>query len=87
LRLVGNPQGVKFSGDWYKLITGILSLVDLSLMGNLLVMVMFAGYENFVSRFGEIEGEPARLDGQCRLRRPETEADDLDNRHCGDSYA
>jgi uncharacterized protein (TIGR00645 family) len=36
-----------------KLITGILSLVDLSLMGNLLVMVMFAGYENFVSRFGE----------------------------------
>ena len=23
-------------------------------MGNLLVMVMFAGYENFVSRFGEI---------------------------------
>jgi len=34
-------------------------LVDLSLMGNLLVMVMFAGYENFVSRFGEIEGEPA----------------------------
>jgi len=34
--------------------TGILSLVDLSLMGNLLVMVMFAGYENFVSRFGEV---------------------------------
>ena len=40
--------------DANKLITGILSLVDLSLMGNLLVMVMFAGYENFVSRFGEI---------------------------------
>jgi uncharacterized protein (TIGR00645 family) len=42
------------SADTSKLITGILSLVDLSLMGNLLVMVMFAGYENFVSRFGEI---------------------------------
>jgi uncharacterized protein (TIGR00645 family) len=40
--------------DASKLITGILSLVDLSLMGNLLVMVMFAGYENFVSRFGEV---------------------------------
>jgi len=40
--------------DTNKLITGILSLVDLSLMGNLLVMVMFAGYENFVSRFGEV---------------------------------
>ena len=40
--------------DANKLITGILSLIDLSLMGNLLVMVMFAGYENFVSRFGEV---------------------------------
>jgi len=39
--------------DANKLITGILALVDLSLMGNLVVMVMFAGYENFVSRFGE----------------------------------
>jgi uncharacterized protein (TIGR00645 family) len=38
----------------YRLITGILSLVDLSLMGNLVVMVMFAGYENFVSRFGGV---------------------------------
>lgn len=40
-----------------KLITGILSLVDLSLMGNLLVMVMFAGYENFVSRFSDVADE------------------------------
>jgi uncharacterized protein (TIGR00645 family) len=40
--------------DATKLITGTLSLVDLSLMGNLLVMVMFAGYENFVSRFGDV---------------------------------
>ncbi|MGB6176577.1 MAG: YqhA family protein [Methylocella sp.] len=40
--------------DANKLITGTLSLVDLPLMGNLLVMVMFAGYENFVSRFGEV---------------------------------
>jgi uncharacterized protein (TIGR00645 family) len=42
------------TGDANKLITGILSLVDLSLMGNLLVMGMFAGYENFVSRFGDV---------------------------------
>ena len=42
------------NADTNKLITGTLSLVDLSLMGNLLVMVMFAGYENFVSRFGEV---------------------------------
>lgn len=29
---------------------GILALVDLALMGSLVVMVMFAGYENFVSK-------------------------------------
>ena len=32
-------------------IIGILSLVDIALMGSLVVMVMFAGYENFVSKF------------------------------------
>ena len=32
-------------------IIGILSLIDLSLMANLVLMVVLAGYENFVSRF------------------------------------
>jgi uncharacterized protein (TIGR00645 family) len=31
-------------------IIGILSLIDLSLMANLLLMVIFAGYENFISK-------------------------------------
>jgi uncharacterized protein (TIGR00645 family) len=31
-------------------IIGILSLVELSLMGNLVIMVIFSGYENYVSR-------------------------------------
>ena len=31
-------------------IAGILALVDLALIGSLVVMVMFAGYENFVSK-------------------------------------
>lgn len=39
-----------FSSDGNEIIIGILSLVDLSLMGNLLLMVMFAGYENFISK-------------------------------------
>jgi uncharacterized protein (TIGR00645 family) len=30
-------------------IIGVLSLIDLSLMANLLLMVIFAGYENFIS--------------------------------------
>jgi uncharacterized protein (TIGR00645 family) len=33
-----------------EVIVGILSLVELSLMGNLLIMVIFSGYENYISR-------------------------------------
>ncbi|HEY1720853.1 MAG TPA: TIGR00645 family protein [Magnetospirillaceae bacterium] len=52
----------KFVIEAYELIThaysvdidaatvGVLSLIDLSLMGSLILMVMFAGYENFVSK-------------------------------------
>jgi uncharacterized protein (TIGR00645 family) len=38
-----------------------LSLIDLSLTGNLLLIVMFSGYENFVSKIhvGEHEDRPA----------------------------
>jgi len=39
------------------LVLVILSLVDLALVGGLLVMVMFSGYENFVSRLDVAEGE------------------------------
>ncbi|MDX1921888.1 MAG: TIGR00645 family protein [Alphaproteobacteria bacterium] len=33
-----------------EVILGILSLIDLSLAGNLLLIVIFSGYENFVSK-------------------------------------
>lgn len=33
-----------------EIIIGILSLIDLSFVGNLVLMVVFSGYENFVSR-------------------------------------
>ena len=38
------------------LVLTILSLVDLALVGGLIVMVMFSGYENFVSRLDIEEG-------------------------------
>ncbi len=43
------------------LIIAVLGLVDLSLMANLVLMVMFSGYENFVSRLhaGEHPDRPA----------------------------
>lgn len=35
-------------------ILSVLGLVDLVLVGNLIVIVIFSGYENFVSRFEEV---------------------------------
>ena len=40
-------------------ILAILTLVDLSLAGNLLLIVLFSGYENFVSKL-DLEGEQDR---------------------------
>ena len=39
------------------LILKILTLIDLALVGGLLVMVMFSGYENFVSQLNIPDGE------------------------------
>src|SRR5579883_2223218 len=43
-----------------KAVLGALSLIDLSLAGNLLLIVIFSGYENFVSKFdlGNHEDRP-----------------------------
>ncbi|MDZ4778560.1 MAG: TIGR00645 family protein [Alphaproteobacteria bacterium] len=38
-------------------ILAILSLIDLSLAGNLLLIVIFSGYENFVSRIDKASAE------------------------------
>ena len=45
---------------------GILSLIDLSLMGNLVLMVIFGGYESFVSRLN-IGDEQERLAWMGRI--------------------
>lgn len=39
------------------LVLVLLSLIDLTLVGGLLVMVMFSGYENFVSQLDIAEGK------------------------------
>ncbi|MBL4782308.1 MAG: TIGR00645 family protein [Porticoccaceae bacterium] len=46
-----------FSTTESDLVLVILSLVDLSLVGGLVVMVMLSGYENFVSRIDIDDGE------------------------------
>lgn len=46
-------------------VLGVLALIDLSLAANLLLIVIFAGYENFVSR----------MDLQDHIDRPEWQGD------------
>ena len=46
-----------FSVSESDMILTLLSLVDMTLVGGLLVMVMFSGYENFVSQLDIYEGK------------------------------
>ncbi len=48
------------------LILSILSMIDMSLVGSLIVMVMFSGYENFVSKIDLEEGDE-KLDWHGKL--------------------
>lgn len=41
---------VVFTGSGSEAVVGILSLIDISLVANLLLIIIFAGYENFVSK-------------------------------------
>jgi uncharacterized protein (TIGR00645 family) len=52
----------KVAGEWFamtdaELLLSMLTLIDAALVASLIVMVMIAGYENFVSRFDEAEGQ------------------------------
>ncbi|MDO8413431.1 MAG: TIGR00645 family protein [Gallionellaceae bacterium] len=50
-----------FTGDSGAALLGILSLVDITLVANLLIIIIFAGYENFVSKIdtGDSEDRPS----------------------------
>lgn len=47
---------VIFTTTESELVLVVLSLIDMTLVGSLLIMVMFSGYENFVSRIDLEEG-------------------------------
>jgi uncharacterized protein (TIGR00645 family) len=38
------------NSTWHDLVTGVLNLVDLALTANLILIVIFSGYENFIRR-------------------------------------
>lgn len=46
-----------FGGGGSQIIVGILSLIDIVLVANLLIIIIFAGYENFVSKIQTAEHE------------------------------
>jgi uncharacterized protein (TIGR00645 family) len=45
-----NLLPVVLSGEGGQVMAGVLTLVDVALVANLLVIIIFAGYENFVSK-------------------------------------
>ena len=49
------PQSLSLSAD--KSILVVLTLIDLTLAANLLVIVIFSGYESFVSKLDVVTGE------------------------------
>jgi uncharacterized protein (TIGR00645 family) len=56
--LHGFPASLDLShADPEKVILAVLGLIDLSLAGNLVVIVIFSGYENFVSRINTENAE------------------------------
>ena len=48
------------SSDSKDFVLDLLGLLDLVLLGNLILIVLFAGYENFVSKIGVAEGNVDR---------------------------
>ena len=55
-----------FALDETEVLLWVLTLIDLSLAANLLLMVIFAGYENFVSKL-ETDGHPDRPDWMGKI--------------------
>lgn len=50
-----------------KIVLSILSLIDLALIGNLVLMVLFSGYENSVSKIEINKGQEERLDWMGKM--------------------
>ncbi len=48
--------------DGEQVIVGVLSIVDISLIMNLLIIIIFSGYENFVSKMDDLHEHADRPD-------------------------
>ncbi|HEX4409577.1 MAG TPA: YqhA family protein [Xanthobacteraceae bacterium] len=50
--------------DWHDTVTGVLNLVDLALTANLILIVIFSSYENFIRR---IDAQPDWPEGLTQV--------------------
>lgn len=46
-----------FTAEGSDIIIGILTLIDIVMIANLMIIIVFAGYENFVSKIDTLESE------------------------------
>ena len=53
---------IVWTADGNTIITGVLSIVDVSLIMNLLIIIIFSGYENFVSKMENLHDHEDRPD-------------------------
>lgn len=60
LRDMGEVIPNMFNLDAEEVILQVLTLIDLSLAGNLVIIVVFSGYENFVSKIDAASGDEDR---------------------------
>lgn len=65
-QLIGFITKIHVAGE-SDVILGVLALVDLVLVGNLILIVIFSGYENFVSRLEVGTGEHDRPDWMTKV--------------------
>ena len=68
--------------NWHDVVTSVLNLVDLALTANLILIVIFSSYENFIRRIDAAD-HPDWPEGPHpgRFRRAEAEAARLGRRH------
>lgn len=58
-------------GQRVEMIDDIVELVDLSMMSGLVVISMFSGYENFISRMSHVHSHPDRPKWLLHIKFPE----------------
>ncbi len=76
---------IVLTGEDTQVMVGVLTLVDVALVANLLLIIIFAGYENFISKIntGDHEDRPDRM-GHVSFSESQNQSNRLHRRYLGD---